>query len=104
MWRELRFDGSDQAAAAGKARQPLRDAHFRLAVQGGDAAIECCVQLHARQLDCIAWLRERNRNAEIPLVGRGMRRCRIPETEEIGSAACRAKACQYVSLWVVDVS
>src|SRR3546814_4197188 len=80
MLRELRFDGSDQAAATGKARQPLRDAHFRLAVQGGDAAIECCVQLHARQLDCIAWLRERNRNAEIPLVGLGMRRCRIPET------------------------
>src|SRR3546814_17583412 len=37
--------------------------------------------LHARQLDCIAWLRERNRNAEIPLVGLGMRRCRIPETQ-----------------------
>src|SRR3546814_12462171 len=67
MLRELRFDGSDQAAATGKARQPLRDAHFRLAVQGGDAAIECFVQLHARPLDCIAWLRERNRNAEIPL-------------------------------------
>src|SRR3546814_17535539 len=32
-------------------------------------------------LDCIAWLRERNRNAEIPLVGLGMRRCRIPETQ-----------------------
>src|SRR3546814_5612451 len=74
MLRELRFDGSDQAAATGKARQPLRDAHFRLAVQGGDAAIECCVQLHARQLDCIAWLRERNRNAEIPLVGLGIDR------------------------------